>query len=62
MFNIDVCKYFAHLMKKALTSFKSFFLLRGSNDVTVPGILLDHCSNKFTIKIYQDIKDLKIST
>ena len=44
--------------EKSSNFFKDFFVLRGSNDVTVPGILLSHCSNKYAIKILQDIRVL----
>ena len=36
-------------------------VLRGSNDVTLPCFLLGHCSNKYTIKVFQDIRVLKIN-
>ena len=48
-------------MKKA-NFFEEFFVLRGSNNVTVPCILLGHYSNKYTVKIVQDIKVLNIYT
>ena len=37
-------------------------ILRSSNYVTVPCILLGHCTNKYTVKILQDIKFLKINS
>ena len=44
--------------EKSSNFFKYFFVLRGSNDVIVPGILLSHCSSKYAIKILQDIRVL----
>ena len=40
----------------------NWIALRGSNDVTAPCILLGHCSNKYTVKILQDIRVLNINT
>ena len=48
---------------KNINFFQEFFVLRGSggsNHVTVPCILLGHCSNKYTVKFLQDIRVLKI--
>ena len=40
--------------------FQEFFILRGSNDVTVPWMLLGHCSNKYTIKTGSSISKLSL--
>ena len=48
--------------EKSSNFFRGFFVLRGSNYVTVPCILLRHSVYKYTYKILQDIRVLKINT